>query len=57
MKFDLIVIITNEFDKVYMIDTAGSMEDFINSTKEETLNFSDSLKNFPCRNFNFGLIF
>ena len=46
MKFDLIVIITNKFDKVYMIDTAGSMEDFINSAKEETLNFSDSLKKF-----------
>ncbi len=46
MKFYLIVIITNEFYIVYMIDTTGSMEDFINATKDETLNFSDSLKSF-----------
>ena len=50
--------IRNKFDIVYLIDATGSMEEEINSVKEQDINILKDLKDkFPDINFNFGAIF
>ena len=47
-----------DFDVLFLVDATGSMETYIISAKEETLNISKELRKlYPDRNFKYGYIF